>query len=243
MGNLAFSQLKCDFASVATDIINGEQVVLRDGSLTEAVRASISIPGIFTPVLIEGRYLVDGGLINEVPVSVCRDMGAEYVIGINVVPEPGKVLYTPHKGRQYQVSELELGETGYKAESSTTPATHSGSLRSRIVDIENATKVFFMSHRQRDRKGRLRSPLKLKRDRVLRSRAGSPRLTDILSQTMTIAEYRIAVENLKDADIAISPDLEHIGFWQFSKAAEAITAGERAARMVLERNNLKIPVK
>ena len=88
LGDLTFSQLRCDFACVATDIINGEQVVLRDGSLIEAVRASISIPGIFTPVAIKGRYLVDGGLINAVPVSVCREMGAEYVIGVNVIPEP-----------------------------------------------------------------------------------------------------------------------------------------------------------
>jgi len=51
---MTFSQLKCDFASVATNIINGEQVVLRDGSLIEAVRASISIPGIFTPVAVAG---------------------------------------------------------------------------------------------------------------------------------------------------------------------------------------------
>ena len=70
LGNLTFPELRCDFACVATDIINGEQVVLRDGSLIEAVRASISIPGIFTPVLIKGRYLVDGGLTNAVPVSV-----------------------------------------------------------------------------------------------------------------------------------------------------------------------------
>lgn len=75
LGDLTFSRLKYDFACVATDIITGEQVVLHDGSLIDAVRASVSIPGIFTPVLIDGRYLVDGGLVNEVPVSVCRVMG------------------------------------------------------------------------------------------------------------------------------------------------------------------------
>ena len=78
--------------------------MLRDGSLIEAVRASISIPGIFTPVAIKGRYLVDGGLINAVPVSVCREMGADYVIGVNVVPEPSKVLCNPNKNQQYSVS-------------------------------------------------------------------------------------------------------------------------------------------
>ena len=52
-------------------------MVLRNGSLIEAIRASISIPGIFTPVRINGRYLVDGGLVNEIPVSVCREREAE----------------------------------------------------------------------------------------------------------------------------------------------------------------------
>ena len=82
LGDLTFSQLKYGFACVATDIKTGEQVILREGSLIEAVRASISLPGIFTPVTIKGRYLVDGGLVNEVPVSVCREMGTEYVIGV-----------------------------------------------------------------------------------------------------------------------------------------------------------------
>jgi NTE family protein len=76
LGDLTFSQLRWELACVATDIIDGKQVVLRDGSLIDAVRASISIPGIFTPVTINGRFLVDGGLINTVPVSVCRDMGS-----------------------------------------------------------------------------------------------------------------------------------------------------------------------
>ena len=92
LGDLTFSQLKYEFACVATDISTGEEVVLREGSLVEAVRASISLPGIFTPVRIKGRYLVDGGLVSEVPVSVCREMGAEYVIGVNVIPEPSKVM-------------------------------------------------------------------------------------------------------------------------------------------------------
>jgi len=92
LGDLTFPQLRYAFACVATDIINGEQVILHDGSLIEAIHASISIPGIFKPVSIMGRYLVDGGLINAVPVSICREMGAGYVIGVNVIPDPGKVV-------------------------------------------------------------------------------------------------------------------------------------------------------
>ena len=72
------------FAAVATDIVSGEEVVIRSGDVIEAVRASISVPGIFTPVRSNGRILVDGGLTNPVPVSVARAMGADMVIAVDL---------------------------------------------------------------------------------------------------------------------------------------------------------------
>ncbi|MBR7552780.1 patatin-like phospholipase family protein [Allobacillus sp. GCM10007491] len=68
---------------VATDIYSGEKVVLKEGSVAKAVRASISIPGIFAPEEIDGRMLVDGGVIDRVPISVVRDMGADLVIAVD----------------------------------------------------------------------------------------------------------------------------------------------------------------
>lgn len=72
------------FAAVTTDIISGEEVVIQSGDVIEAVRASISVPGIFTPVRNNGRILVDGGLTNPVPVSVARAMGADFVIAVDL---------------------------------------------------------------------------------------------------------------------------------------------------------------
>lgn len=69
---------------VATDLLTGEKVVFREGPIAEAVRASISIPGIFIPEKYNGRLLVDGGVADRVPVSVVRDMGADIVIAIDV---------------------------------------------------------------------------------------------------------------------------------------------------------------
>ena len=76
--------LPIPFHAVATDITSGEQVVLGTGDLIEAVRASIAVPGIFTPVRTNGRILVDGGLVNPVPVSVARAMGADRVIAVDL---------------------------------------------------------------------------------------------------------------------------------------------------------------
>ena len=86
-GDLRFSDLKMPFACVTTDIDTGEEVVIDRGSVTEAVRASISIPAIFTLVKWKDRYLVDGSLVNPVPVSVVEQMGADYIIAVNVIPD------------------------------------------------------------------------------------------------------------------------------------------------------------
>lgn len=86
-GNIKFSNLKIPFACVTSDIETGEEVVIDSGSVPEALRASISVPGIFAVVKREGRYLVDGGLTTPVPVSVAKRMGADFVIAVNVTPD------------------------------------------------------------------------------------------------------------------------------------------------------------
>ncbi|MCO5145583.1 MAG: patatin-like phospholipase family protein [Aquamicrobium sp.] len=72
------------FAAVATDLADGREIWLQDGPADLAIRASISMPGIFSPVLVGERWLVDGGLVNQVPVSTCRAMGADFVIAVHV---------------------------------------------------------------------------------------------------------------------------------------------------------------
>jgi len=72
------------FAAVATDLATGHGVALADGDPIDAVRASISVPGLFTPVLRDGAVLVDGGLVDPVPVGVARTMGADFVIAVDI---------------------------------------------------------------------------------------------------------------------------------------------------------------
>jgi NTE family protein len=85
--DVKFDELPMPLALVATDIITGEEVVIDQGSVLEGVRASISIPGIFTVAKRQNRYLVDGGLVNPVPVSVLKSMGADFIIAVNVIPD------------------------------------------------------------------------------------------------------------------------------------------------------------
>lgn len=80
--SISFDSLPVPFACVATDIVAGKEVVLRSGSLTNAIRASMAIPVVFSPVVIDGKLLYDGGLINIFPSDVLREMGADIIIGI-----------------------------------------------------------------------------------------------------------------------------------------------------------------
>ncbi len=190
LGDLDFADLKIPFACVATDIVNGQQIVLRTGPVISAVRASISVPGLFTPVKVRGRYLVDGGLVNMVPVSTCRDMGAEYVVGVNVIPDPAGRIDEPSSNKEDDDDELEMSV-------------------------------------RKPRSSKSRQP-----------KSGAPNVVKVLIQSLYIPGYRIAMENLEAADLAISPEVGDIGFFQFDKEVEAIEAGERAARKALEEAGL-----
>jgi len=79
-----FADLDRPFACVATDLANGREVWLKEGGLIDAVRASIAVPGLFAPHAVGGRFLVDGGLVNPVPVSLCRALDADVVIAVDL---------------------------------------------------------------------------------------------------------------------------------------------------------------
>jgi NTE family protein len=81
---IAIEALSAPFAAVATDLASGREVWLQQGSLGDAIRASIALPGLFSPFQREGRWLVDGGLTNPVPISLCRAMGADIIIAVNL---------------------------------------------------------------------------------------------------------------------------------------------------------------
>ena len=87
-GTTRIEDLPMPFAAVACDIDTGEPVVLQSGPLVDAVLASTAIPGIFPPVRWDSRILVDGGMVDPVPVSVCRKLGADIVIAVDITAHP-----------------------------------------------------------------------------------------------------------------------------------------------------------
>ncbi|MDZ7797261.1 MAG: patatin-like phospholipase family protein [Candidatus Marinimicrobia bacterium] len=84
IGDIDLEDSKIPVAMITTDIVNGEKVILKKGNIARATMASTCIPGIFTPVEIDGRLLVDGGMVESVPISPLRDMGAEFIIAVDL---------------------------------------------------------------------------------------------------------------------------------------------------------------
>lgn len=105
-----FTQFPIPFKCVATDIKTGNPVVLGSGDITDSVRASMSIPGVFSPIIIDDKILVDGMFSMNLPVSVVKDMGADIVIAVNFdLPETGLADYTSATGALYHSFTMNMG--------------------------------------------------------------------------------------------------------------------------------------
>jgi NTE family protein len=89
---MEFKDTSIPLLVVATDLLSGQEVVLEEGSITEAVRASISIPGIFHPVKYEDMILVDGAVVDRLPVEVARERGADMIIAVDVTFGDGRIV-------------------------------------------------------------------------------------------------------------------------------------------------------
>jgi len=88
LGVTDFKELQIPFAAVSCDLVTGQKIVFRSGHLPTALRASSAVPGVFPPVESGGRLLVDGCVVDNLPVDVVRGMGADYVIAVDLIPPP-----------------------------------------------------------------------------------------------------------------------------------------------------------
>lgn len=119
LGDRKIEDLPTRFAAVATEIGTGHEHWLSRGRLVDAVRASYALPGVFKPVKVNGRWLFDGALVNPIPVSVCRALGARYVIAVNLnfdILGRGSVISMPEAFYSEEDEELALAMNESKQE-------------------------------------------------------------------------------------------------------------------------------
>jgi len=126
--------LPIPFAAIATDLHSGKEVILRDGDVVEAIRASIAFPGLFTPLRSRGCLLADGGLVNPVPVDIAHQLGAEFVIAVSTLNVPDGSLPNGRARRGLTQQWLDRLLTR-QAPSPTTPATGEGPSPNQDADL------------------------------------------------------------------------------------------------------------
>ena len=131
VGVASFDALPIPFRCVATDIATGEKVVLSDGSLAEAIRASMSIPAVFSPVPRGGRLLVDGGLVENLPVAEAEAMGAEVVVAVDVSSDK----FDPEKLKSFGGVLSRMVEPPDQAERLEGPSRASVVVAPQVADI------------------------------------------------------------------------------------------------------------
>ncbi len=193
------------FGAVATQLRTGQEVWLKEGSLIDGVRASIALPGLFTPMQYNGEWLIDGGLVNPVPVSLCRALGADIVIAVNLYAE----ITTLSKSTNHA---LTISKTISKSSQSSLSEDEK-SLWSKLSDqlsdgIQDGKEVILSKILQRD--------------------SDMPSMFEVFSNTVSIMQNRITRSRMAGdpPDIILAPKVADIGTIEFHKAEPAIAEGE-----------------
>jgi NTE family protein len=202
---------KTQYAAVATDMATGREVWLQSGPIHEAVRASIALPGILSPSRIDGKWLLDGGLSNPIPVSVCRALGADVIIAVNL---NGELV-----GRRY-----------------TEPEPPDGVAPSR-VSVEVVRRMFgklpvpaALQRKEANGNGNPPQP----RDPPPREEP-APGYFDVLATSLNIMQDHITRSRLagEPPHVMLVPRLRSIGLMEFNRAHEAIDEGRACVEQAL----------
>jgi NTE family protein len=211
--------LPVPFACVATDLGSGREVWLRQGPLLDAIRASLAVPGLIAPVRRDGRWLVDGGVANPVPVSLCRAMGAESVIAVD--------LNTTLLGRRLRgrPAAAHAGARAPAAAPDRADEAHDEGLGGLAAPspLRSALEGFVADLRRRLNSG---APAETE---------AQPSIYEVLAQSLNIMQVRITRTRMAGdpPELLVTPRLADFGLLDFDRAEEAIAEGERAVGRAL----------
>jgi len=205
MGQTLIEDLPIKYATVATEVRTGHEIWLTHGPMVDAMRASYALPGIFSPVLIGDRWLVDGALVNPVPVSAARAMGAEIVIAANLSSD----VFT-HSTTVYAHGPS-ANAAAVVPEAVPEPETRKRGIGKFFSAERTVKREFFGSGGRPGISSVMVDAFNIMQDRITRARlAGDP------------------------PDLLISPRVGKIGWFDFHRADELIAHGTRAAERAIE---------
>jgi len=200
LGDALIQDLDRPFAAIATDLATGHEVWLQEGGLESAIRASYALPGVFSPVNHEGRWLVDGALVNPVPVSVCRALGAHVVIAVN--------LNADIAGRGRANGDANESGNG-DGDGNGSDHTKSG------IPPHPPTSV---------------NPTNILMRQIFGHSRNRPSTVNVMIGALNIIQDRLSRSRFAGdpPDVHVLPLIGHIGLLEFDRASEAITEGEKS---------------
>ncbi|PCI88649.1 MAG: NTE family protein rssA [Hyphomicrobiales bacterium] len=189
-GDMHIEDLNIPFVAIATELATGHEIWLRDGKIVPAMRASFAMPGVFSPLDIDGRWLTDGALVNPIPVSVCRAFGARIVIAFG--------------------------------------------LTSAIYLTKNQNDDFYDQDLEGDKRGTMDMVEEVKQG-LHKIKTSEPNIGTVTMASFNIMQDRIARTRLAGdpPDALITPNVEHIGAFEFDRAQELYDLGYEAAHKAL----------
>ncbi|NQV41834.1 MAG: patatin-like phospholipase family protein [Candidatus Marinimicrobia bacterium] len=193
-----FEDLNIPLIMVATNMFTGKQVTLSKGSITQALRASMAVPGLLTPKLIDNEWLVDGGVVNPLPIDVCRDAGADIVIAVDINSERITNKKNP-------------------------PQNEAWIKNSEKIEMKRAEVIKSWT----DRFGSRGKNLGSKIDQWFTREAPSPHIFEVLGSSINIMQRKIEEMNLQThvPDVLLAPRLGDMSFFDFDHAERAINEG------------------
>lgn len=205
------------FAAVATDLSTGREIWLRDGPLLPAVQASAAMPGLFPAVRHNGHWLVDGALVNPVPVSLCRALGADVVVAVNLNSELSPLARPNGKGGRAERVADKVREPVVAGGDATSPA---------FSHLTGQISTWL------GRKPSLRT--RLIAEQVDHAHEPTPNMMEVMAGSIDIMQDRITRSRLagEPPDVLIAPRLAHIGIMEFDRAEEVVEIGYAAAAML-----------
>lgn len=209
-----FSDLYIPIMMVATDLERGKKVILKSGSIFEALRATMSYPGLFEPVRMGGRWLVDGGIVDPVPVGLARAMGAEVVIAVDL---NSRIV---SRSKAYGSVMEEEGVNSIELETSPTAGENRNELVKKMADFyEN-----------------IENSLRQKKNGLLHREVTSPDIIETVMTSVGIMQERITRINLavEQPDILIQPRLGELKMMNFDKIKHTIEEGHVGAMEKME---------
>jgi NTE family protein len=209
--------LPCAFAAVAADLNSGEEIWLRSGSMLAAVRASSGMPGLFAPFWHQQRWMIDGGVVNPVPVSLCRALGAEFVIAVNL-NVPVQERWQTRRRNETAAPGVALEVRGDESDKSGDRSGDNGGAEASWAPFDRFSELL----------DGLVESLKPEPSR-------EPGLFDVMAGSIHIMQDHIARSRMAvdPPDLEICPSLGHLQLMDFHRAAETIEVGYQAARRAL----------